>query len=152
MFAKFSLLSTIQYIKGGAKNETCIRDSARCSHGLSAHALNQLHILDLDGDPLGMNAVEVGVFKEMNEVSLKSFLQGNNCGALPTDTVGELGHGHHVVGDLADKALEGQLTYQQLSGMLEAKTTRMIEEETLEFIKTNMNHLPMYYIPGKEFK
>jgi len=41
---------------------------------------------------------------------------------------------------------------KQLSGMLEAKTTRMIEEETLEFIKTNMNHLPMYYIPGKEFK
>ena len=41
---------------------------------------------------------------------------------------------------------------KQLSGMLEAKTTRMIEEETLEFIKTNMNHLPMYYIPGQEFK
>jgi len=36
--------------------------------------------------------------------------------------------------------------------MLEVKTTRMIEEETLEFIKTNMNHLPMYYIPGQEFK
>ena len=30
-------------------------------------------------------------------------------------------------------------------------TTRMIQDETLEFIKTNMNHLPMYYIPGKEF-
>jgi len=41
---------------------------------------------------------------------------------------------------------------KQLSGMLENKTTRMIEEETLEFIKTNMNHLPMYYIPGQEFK
>ena len=41
---------------------------------------------------------------------------------------------------------------KQLNGMLEAKTTRMIEEETLEFIKTNMNHLPMYYIPGQEFK
>lgn len=31
------------------------------------------------------------------------------------------------------------------------KTVRMIQEETLEFIKTNMNHLPMYYIPQKEF-
>ena len=41
---------------------------------------------------------------------------------------------------------------KQLSSMLEAKTVRMIEEETLEFIKTNMNHLPMYYIPGQEFK
>jgi hypothetical protein len=28
----------------------------------------------------------------------------------------------------------------------------MIEDETLEFVKTNMNHLPMYYIPGQEFK
>lgn len=35
--------------------------------------------------------------------------------------------------------------------MLDEKTVRMIEDETLEFIKTNMNHLPMYYIPGQEF-
>jgi len=41
---------------------------------------------------------------------------------------------------------------KQLSGMLESKTIKMIEDETLEFIKTNMNHLPMYYIPNQEFK
>ena len=41
---------------------------------------------------------------------------------------------------------------KQLSGMLDSKTRKMIEEETLEFLKTNMNHLPMYYIPGQEFK
>lgn len=35
---------------------------------------------------------------------------------------------------------------------LDEKTIRMIEDETLEFIKTNMNHLPMYYIPGQEFQ
>lgn len=40
---------------------------------------------------------------------------------------------------------------KQLSGMLDPKTAKMIEDETLEFIKTNMNHLPMYYIPGQEF-
>lgn len=34
---------------------------------------------------------------------------------------------------------------------LDDKTIRMIEDETLEFVKTNMNHLPMYYIPGQEF-
>lgn len=34
---------------------------------------------------------------------------------------------------------------------VDPKTVRMIQEETLEFIKTNMNHLPMYYIPQKEF-
>jgi len=41
---------------------------------------------------------------------------------------------------------------KQLNTMVDGKTVRMIEEETLEFIKTNMNHLPMYYIPGQEFK
>jgi hypothetical protein len=40
---------------------------------------------------------------------------------------------------------------KQLSGMLDKNTVKMIQEETLEFIKTNMNHLPMYYIPGQEF-
>lgn len=35
---------------------------------------------------------------------------------------------------------------------LDDKTIRMIEDETLEFIKTNMNHLPMYYIPQREFE
>lgn len=34
---------------------------------------------------------------------------------------------------------------------VDSKTVRMIQEETLEFLKTNMNHLPMYYIPQKEF-
>ena len=35
--------------------------------------------------------------------------------------------------------------------MVDPATVRMIQDETLEFIKTNMNHLPMYYIPNKEF-
>jgi hypothetical protein len=36
---------------------------------------------------------------------------------------------------------------QELRKMMDPKTERMIQDETLEFIKTNMNHLPMYYIP-----
>lgn len=39
-----------------------------------------------------------------------------------------------------------------LRSMVDPKTVRMIQDETLQFIKTNMNHLPMYYIPGKEFE
>ncbi len=35
--------------------------------------------------------------------------------------------------------------------MLDSKTIKMIEDETLEFVRVNMNHLPMYYIPGEEF-
>lgn len=44
----------------------------------------------------------------------------------------------------------GQLA--EFRKLMDPKTIRMIQEETLEFVKTNMNHLPMYYIPGKEFE
>jgi len=40
---------------------------------------------------------------------------------------------------------------QALSKHLDKNTVKMIQDETLEFIKTNLNHLPMYYIPGHEF-
>ena len=35
---------------------------------------------------------------------------------------------------------------------LDPQTVRIIQDDTLEFIKTNMNHLPMYYIPQREFE
>lgn len=41
--------------------------------------------------------------------------------------------------------------FRDLRKLLDPKTVKMIEDETLEFIKVNMNHLPMYYIPGEEF-
>lgn len=41
--------------------------------------------------------------------------------------------------------------FRELRKMLDPKTVKMIEDETLEFVKVNMNHLPMYYIPGEEF-
>jgi hypothetical protein len=41
--------------------------------------------------------------------------------------------------------------FEELKRMMDSKTVKMIEDETLEFIKVNMNHLPMYYIPGEEF-
>jgi hypothetical protein len=41
--------------------------------------------------------------------------------------------------------------FAELRKMMDAKTVKMIEDETLEFVKVNMNHLPMYYIPGEEF-
>ncbi len=41
---------------------------------------------------------------------------------------------------------------EEFKKMLDPKTVRMIQDDTLEFIKTNMNHLPMYYIPQREFE
>jgi len=45
----------------------------------------------------------------------------------------------------------GREYFDELKKMMDTKTIKMIEDETLEFIKVNMNHLPMYYIPGEEF-
>ena len=39
----------------------------------------------------------------------------------------------------------------QLKEMLDKETVKLIQDETVEFIKVNLNHLPMYYIPGDEF-
>lgn len=53
----------------------------------------------------------------------------------------------------ASKHGEG-ITREQMADFrkrLDPKTVRIIQDETLEFIKTNMNHLPMYYIPMREF-
>ena len=41
--------------------------------------------------------------------------------------------------------------FEELKKMLDPSTRKMIQDETLEFIKVNLNHLPMYYIPGDEF-
>ena len=40
---------------------------------------------------------------------------------------------------------------EELKKLMNEKTVQSIEDETLEFIKVNLNHLPMYYIPGDEF-
>ena len=39
----------------------------------------------------------------------------------------------------------------QLKKMMDQETSKMIVDETLEFIKANLNHLPMYFVPGEEF-
>ena len=40
---------------------------------------------------------------------------------------------------------------KELRKMMDQDTVKLIQQETLEFIKVNMNHLPMYYVPGDEF-
>ena len=40
----------------------------------------------------------------------------------------------------------------ELRKMMDPETVKMIEDQTLEFIQVNLNHLPMYFIPGDEFE
>ena len=78
----------------------------------SADSAGQLNVLGHDGDTLGVDGAQVGVFKQTNKVSLASFLKSHYRGALKTQICLE------VLSDFSHKTLEGQLADQQLGGFL----------------------------------
>lgn len=59
-----------------------------------------------------MDAGQVGVLEEGDEVSLRSLLQGADGRRLESQV------GLEVLSDLTDETLEGQLADQELSGLL----------------------------------
>ena len=79
---------------------------------LSADSAGQLNVLGHDGDALGVDGAQVGVFKETDEVSLASFLKSHHSRALETQI------GLEILSDFSHKTLEGQLADQQLGGFL----------------------------------
>ena len=79
---------------------------------LSADSAGQLNVLGHDGDALGVDGAQVGVFKQTNKVSLASFLKSHHSGALETQI------GLEILSDFSHKTLEGQLADQQLGRFL----------------------------------
>jgi hypothetical protein len=80
----------------------------------TADAAGQLDVLRHDGDSLGVDSAQVGVFEESDQVSLARLLEGHDGGALETQV------GLEVLSDLADQTLEGQLADEQLGALLVA--------------------------------
>ena len=72
----------------------------------------ELNILWHDSDTLGMDGAQVGVLKETNQVSLRGLLESHDSRGLETEVSLE------VLGNFSDKALEGQLADEELSGLL----------------------------------
>src|SRR5258708_1526939 len=66
----------------------------------------------LDGDALGMDSAEIGILKEGDEVSLDGFLESSDGRRLEAEV------GLEVLGNLTDETLEGELSDQELSGLL----------------------------------
>jgi len=81
---------------------------------LSTDAAGKLDVLGHDGDTLGVDGAQVGVLKETNQVSLRGLLESHDSRGLETKVSLE------VLGNLTDKALEGQLADEKLSGLLVA--------------------------------
>jgi hypothetical protein len=69
-----------------------------------------------------VHGTEVGVFKETNEVSLSSLLECEDSGALESDILLEFRT------NFADESLEGELSDEELGGLLE--TTDLMESNT----------------------
>merc|ERR1711936_726334 len=72
----------------------------------------QLDILGHDGDTLGVDGAQVGIFEKTNQVSFGSFLESHDGTGLEPQVSLE------VLGDFTDKTLEGQFADQKFSGLL----------------------------------
>ena len=76
----------------------------------STDSAGQLDVLWHDGDALGVDGAKVGILEETDKVSLGRLLEGHDGRALEAEVSLE------VLGDLADKTLEGELADEKLSG------------------------------------
>lgn len=71
-----------------------------------------MDILLLDGDSLGVDGTQVSVLKEGDKVGLNGLLQSTDGGGLESEISLE------VLGNLSHKSLEGELSDEQLGGLL----------------------------------
>ena len=71
-----------------------------------------MDVLRHDGDTLGVDRAQVGVFEEANEVRFGRFLEREDRGGLESQVRLE------VLRDFADKALERELADQEFRGLL----------------------------------
>lgn len=81
---------------------------------LTTEAAGKLDVLGLDGDTLGVDGAEVGVFEERDEVGLDGLLESADGRALEAQV------GLEVLGDFTDQTLEGELADQELGRLLVA--------------------------------
>ena len=73
---------------------------------------SELNILRHDGNTLGMDGAQVGVFEETNKVGFGGFLKSQNGSTLETKV------GLEILSNLTHKALERRLTDQEIGRLL----------------------------------
>ena len=78
----------------------------------SSDSSSQLDVLWHDGNSLGVDGAQVGVFKKTNQVSFGGFLESHDSGRLESKI------GLEVLGDFTNQPLEGELSDQELSWFL----------------------------------
>ena len=83
-----------------------------CLGTFTSDTTGKLDVLGHDGDTLGVDSAQVGVFKESDQVSFAGFLKGHDGGALESEISLE------VLCDFTYKSLEWQLSDQELCALL----------------------------------
>ena len=78
----------------------------------STDSSGQLDVLWHDGDSLGVDGAQVGVFEETDQVSFTGFLEGHDSRALESEISLE------VLGDFSDQSLEGEFSDEELCALL----------------------------------
>jgi histone H3 len=81
---------------------------------LASETAGELDVLGLDGDTLGVDGAQVGVLEEGDEVSLDGLLESADGRALEAEV------GLEVLCDFTDETLEGELSDEELGGLLVA--------------------------------
>ena len=76
----------------------------------SSDSASQLNIFWHNGDPLGMNGTQVGVFEKSHQISFAGFLESHDCRTLETKISFE------VLGYLTDQSLEATVPGLYLCG------------------------------------
>jgi hypothetical protein len=86
----------------------------RLSRSLTSDSSGELHVLWHDGNSLGMDWAEVGVFKETDEVSLWCFLESKDSRWLESEVILELW------GNFSYESLERKFPDKEFSALLES--------------------------------
>ena len=86
----------------------------------------------LDGDTLGMDGAQVGVFEERHEIRLNRLLEGTDGGRLESEI------GLEVLGNLANKTLEGELADEKLRRLLVA--TNLTKSDGTRLVAVGLLH------------
>lgn len=71
--------------------------------------VGKLDVFVLDGDVFGVDSVQVGVFKEGDEVRFDGFLESINGGRLEVEV------GFEVLGNFVNEMLEGEFVDEKFS-------------------------------------
>ena len=81
-------------------------------------------------------------FSEFRHLLKNELILKNEVRDVMEDTIKKIRKGKHITKEM----------YAEIKKKISTEIEKNIEKGTVEFIRGNNNHLPMYYIPGEEFE